>query len=78
MAIVGAWLTGTTGADAGGTDSSGRPVVKPAELVTAEIVIGLADRSALLPGEVLAEDARVLRLLDIYRLGHREEEGGED
>jgi hypothetical protein len=31
---------------------------------------------------VLAEDARVLRLLDIYRLGHREDaedkEGGED
>ena len=41
-------------------------------------MIGLADRWHKLPGEVLAEDARVLRLLDIYRLGHREEEGGED
>jgi hypothetical protein len=25
---------------------------------------------------VLAQDARVLRLLDVYRLGHREEEDG--
>ena len=41
-------------------------------------MIGLADRWHCLPSEVLAEDARVLRLLDIYRLGHREEEGGED
>lgn len=45
-------------------------------------MIGLADRWHKLPSEVLAEDARVLRLLDIYRLGHREdsedEDGGED
>jgi hypothetical protein len=25
----------------------------------------------------MAEDASMLRLLDVYRLGHREEEGGE-
>jgi hypothetical protein len=45
-------------------------------------VIGLCDRWHCPPSQVLAEDARVLRLLDIYRQGHREdgedEEGGED
>ena len=45
----------------------------------AEIVIGLADRWHCPPSQVLAQDARVLRLLDVYRLGHRDEdEGGED
>ena len=32
----------------------------------------------VLPSQVLAEDASLLRLLDVYDLGHREEEGGED
>ena len=41
-------------------------------------MIGLADRWHCLPSQVLAEDASILRLLDVYRLGHREEEGGED
>lgn len=41
-------------------------------------MIGLCDRWHQLPSQVLAEDAAVLRLLDVYRLGHREEEGGED
>jgi len=42
-------------------------------------VIGLADRWKCPPGQVLAQDARVLRLLDVYKLGHREEgEGGEE
>ena len=42
-------------------------------------MIGLADRWHCPPSQVLAQDARVLRLLDVYRLGHREEEdeGGE-
>lgn len=32
------------------------------------------------PDRVLAQDGRVLRLLDVYKLGHRDEEdeGGED
>ena len=65
---------------AGGTDSrTGRPVVKPAELTRAEIIIGLCDRWHKTPDEIGAMDARALRLLDVYRLGHREEEeGGED
>lgn len=43
-------------------------------------MIGLCDRWHKLPSEVLAEDARLMRMLDIYRLGHRDErpEGGED
>lgn len=43
-------------------------------------MIGLADRWHCPPDRVLAQDARVLRLLDVYRLGHRKEddEGGED
>ena len=40
-------------------------------------MIGLADRWHVLPSQVLAEDASILRLLDVYRLGHREEEEGE-
>ena len=33
----------------------------------------------VLPSQVLAQDAALLRLLDVYDLGHREEpEGGED
>ena len=40
-------------------------------------MIGLADRWHCPPSQVLAQDARVLRLLDVYRLGHRDEEGGE-
>lgn len=48
-------------------------------MIWAEIVISLCDRWHKLPSEVLAEDAGALRLLDVYRLGHRdEEEGGED
>lgn len=33
----------------------------------------------VLPSQVLAEDADVLRLVDVYRAGHRDEdaEGGE-
>jgi hypothetical protein len=45
--------------------------------VRAEVVIGLADRWHCPPSVVLAQDARVLRLLDVYRRGHRDEEGGE-
>ena len=41
-------------------------------------MVGLCDRWHALPSQVLAEDAGLLRLLDVYRLGHREEEGGED
>lgn len=41
-------------------------------------MIGLADRWKCPPDRVLEQDARVLRLLDVYRLGHREQdEGGE-
>jgi hypothetical protein len=32
----------------------------------------------VLPSQVLAEDARILRLADVYDLGHREPEGGEE
>ena len=39
-------------------------------------MIGLCDRWHALPSQVLAEDAALLRLLDVYRLGHREEDGG--
>ena len=41
-------------------------------------MIGLCDRWHKLPSEVLAEDAGLLRLLDVYDQGHRDEEGGED
>lgn len=40
-------------------------------------MIGLADRWKCPPGQVLAQDARVLRWLDVYERGHRGEEGGE-
>ena len=41
-------------------------------------MIGLAGRWHCPPDRVLAQDARVLRLLDVYRLGHREEDEGGD
>jgi hypothetical protein len=50
---------------------------KPAELTRAEVLIGLADRWKCRPSEVLAEDAAVLRLLDVYNLAHPPEEGGD-
>jgi hypothetical protein len=37
-------------------------------------VIGLCDRFHKLPSEVLAEDASLLRLLEILRLGTPEQE----
>lgn len=37
-------------------------------------MIGLCDRWHCLPSQVLAEDASLLRLLEVYRQGHREEE----
>lgn len=42
-------------------------------------MIGLADRWHMSPVDVLALPAWVLRMLDVYRLGHRDEtpEGGE-
>jgi hypothetical protein len=40
-------------------------------------VIGLCDRWHQLPSRVLAEDASVLRLLEITRLGTREDDGDE-
>ena len=40
-------------------------------------MIGLCDRWHKTPEEILAMDARALRLLDIYNRGHREE-GGEE
>jgi hypothetical protein len=57
----------------GGTHSDGSVVERPAELATAEIVIGLCDRWHCLPSQVLAEPAWVLRMLDVYQLGHRKE-----
>ena len=47
------------------------------------MVIGLCDRWHKTPPEILALPASVLRMLDVYKLGHREEEdedpeGGED
>ena len=60
----------------GGVDSrTGEFVEKPAELIEAEIIIGLCDRWKVLPSQVRAEGADVLRLLDVYHLGHRKEEG---
>jgi hypothetical protein len=61
---------------AGGTRSDGSPVVKPAELGTAELVITLCDRWHVLPSQVMNEPAHLLRMLDVYELGHREEEEG--
>jgi hypothetical protein len=42
------------------------------------MVIGLADRWHCPPSQVLAQDARVLRLLDVYQWGHRETDEGGD
>jgi len=46
------------------------------------VVIGLCDRWHCLPypGSLMDQPASVLRMLDVYKLGHREEdpEGGED
>jgi hypothetical protein len=41
------------------------------------VLIGLADRWKCRPGEVLQEDAAVLRLLDIYTLAYPPQEGGD-
>ena len=43
--------------------------------------MGLCQRfgPGVLPSQVLAQDASLLRLIDVYNLGHREEpEGGEE
>ena len=41
------------------------------------MLIGLADRWKCRPSQVLQEDAAVLRLLDVYTLGHPEPGGGD-
>lgn len=41
------------------------------------MVLGLCDRWHKLPSEVLAEDASLLRLLLIDRLGTPDQEGGD-
>jgi len=47
--------------------------LKPFELVKAEVVLGLCDRWAKLPSEVLAEDAETLvHLLAVAKLGKRD------
>lgn len=42
------------------------------------MVIGLADRWHQLPSRVIAEPAWVLRMLQVYNLGHREEDEDEE
>lgn len=41
--------------------------------------MGLCQRfgPGVLPSQVLSQDAGLLRLLDVYDLGHRKPEGGE-
>ncbi|GGU13303.1 hypothetical protein GCM10010289_38730 [Streptomyces violascens] len=53
----------------GGVDSDGRPVRKPGELIAAETILRLCDRFHCLPSQILAEDASILRLLEIEKLG---------
>jgi hypothetical protein len=45
--------------------------------VRAQLVLNLCARFRCLPSQALAEDAEVLRLLEIVRLGAPEPEGGE-
>lgn len=40
-------------------------------------MIGLCDRWGKTPEEILAMDARGIRLLNIYRQGHRDDEDAE-
>ena len=55
--------------DPGGIDSHGSLITEPAELTRARLILGLCDRFRCLPGQVLAEDAGLLRMLDVHRLG---------
>jgi hypothetical protein len=47
---------------------------KPAQLVEAELVLGICERFGQLPSAVLAEDARLLQYLNIER-AYREQRG---
>lgn len=57
----------------GGFDSDGNPIVKPPELEYAELVLRICREFKKLPGEVMQESTELLRLLEIERLGSREE-----
>lgn len=63
----------------GGIDSYGDPILKPPELEYAELILGLCRTFKKLPSEVEREDVGILRLLEIERLGSRQErQGGEE
>ncbi len=58
----------------GGVDSDGNPAaLKPRELIHAELILGLCERFGCLPSQLLAEDAELLRLMEIVHRGRREE-----
>ena len=60
----------------GGTDRNGNPIVKPAQLVTAEIIDGICQRYSCLPSQVLGEDVSLIKTIQIAELGRIEEKNG--
>jgi len=52
----------------GGTDRDGKPIKKPAELATAELIDGICQRYGQLPSAVLDEDISLLKMLHIVGL----------
>lgn len=53
----------------GAIDREGNVVGKPAELVEAEMIVGLCRQFGCLPSQLLAEDVSFLRMLNIAALG---------
>ena len=60
----------------GGVYRDGTAVKKPVELELAEIVDGICQRYSCLPSQVMAEDAGILRMLDIVGQGKEEDKSG--
>jgi hypothetical protein len=58
----------------GGKYADGSVVTEPAELKQARWLLTVCERFGALPSAVEAEDAALIRLLAIERLGTREEE----
>src|SRR5690349_19057812 len=52
-----------------GFNPDGSLIRKPVELVEAEMIMGLCERFGCLPSQLLAEDAELLRYLELESMG---------
>ena len=57
----------------GGTDRDGNPIVKPPQLVSAELVDGICQRYSCLPSQLEKEDVSLLKILEIVALGSKDD-----